>query len=47
MSKALQILAISHMFPTVRSGQYGAFICREAQVLQRHEIEYDERYLWE
>jgi len=37
--KTLRILAISHMFPTVRAGQYGAFICREAQSLRPHEIE--------
>ncbi len=39
MSKTLRILAISHMFPTVRAGQYGAFICREAQFLRPHGIE--------
>lgn len=39
MSKTLRILALSHMFPTVRAGQYGAFICREAQFLRPHEIE--------
>ena len=37
--KKLRILAISHMFPTLHSRQYGAFICREAQYLQPHEIE--------
>ncbi len=37
--KKLRILAISHMFPTLCSGQYGAFICREAQYLRPHEIE--------
>ena len=37
--KTLRILAISHMFPTMRSGQYGAFICREAQDLRPHGIE--------
>ena len=37
--KTLRILAISHMFPTARSGQYGAFICREAQYLRPHGIE--------
>jgi glycosyltransferase involved in cell wall biosynthesis len=37
--KTLRILAISHMFPTRRSAQYGAFICREAQDLRRHGIE--------
>jgi teichuronic acid biosynthesis glycosyltransferase TuaC len=35
----LRILAISHMFPTAASGQYGVFICREAQCLRRHGIE--------
>ncbi|MCX5647199.1 MAG: glycosyltransferase family 4 protein [Phycisphaerae bacterium] len=39
MPKTLRILAISHMFPTRRSGQYGAFICREAQDLRPHGIE--------
>jgi glycosyltransferase involved in cell wall biosynthesis len=39
MSKTLRILAISHMFPTVHAGQYGAFICREAQSLRPYEIE--------
>jgi glycosyltransferase involved in cell wall biosynthesis len=39
MSKTLRILALSHMFPTVRAGQYGAFICREAQFLRPHGIE--------
>ncbi len=37
--KKLRILAVSHMFPTLRSRQYGAFICREAQHLRPHEIE--------
>ncbi len=37
--KKLRILAISHMFPTRCSRQYGAFICREAQYLRPHEIE--------
>ncbi len=37
--KKLRILAISHMFPTLCSRQYGAFICREAQYLRPHEIE--------
>jgi hypothetical protein len=37
--KKLRILAISHMFPTKRSGQYGAFLCREAQDLRPHNIE--------
>jgi glycosyltransferase involved in cell wall biosynthesis len=37
--KTLRILTISHMFPTVRSGQYGAFVCREAQDLRPHGIE--------
>lgn len=37
--KTLRILTISHMFPTKRSGQYGAFICREAQDLRPHGIE--------
>ncbi len=37
--KKLRILAISHMFPTRCSPQYGAFICREAQHLRPHEIE--------
>jgi teichuronic acid biosynthesis glycosyltransferase TuaC len=37
----LRILALSHMFPTVHAGQYGAFICREAQSLRPHEIECD------
>ena len=27
------------MFPTLRSRQYGAFICREAEHLRPHEIE--------
>ncbi len=39
--KMLRILALSHMFPTVRAGQYGAFICRQAQFLRPHEIECD------
>ena len=39
MVKTLRILTISHMFPTVRSGQYGAFICREALYLRPHGIE--------
>ena len=39
MRKTLRILALSHMFPTVRAGQHGAFICREAQFLRPHEIE--------
>jgi len=38
MSK-LRILAISHMFPTAGSGQYGVFICREAQCLRPYGIE--------
>jgi len=37
--KELRILTISHMFPTKRSGQYGAFLCREAQHLRQHNIE--------
>lgn len=37
--RKLHILAISHMFPTVASGQYGVFICREARDLGRHDIE--------
>ncbi len=37
--KKLRILAISHMFSTLYSRQYGAFICREAQYLRPHEIE--------
>ena len=41
MSKTLRVLAISHMFPTARSGQYGAFLCREAQYLRPHQIECD------
>jgi teichuronic acid biosynthesis glycosyltransferase TuaC len=39
MSKTLRILAVSHMFPTRHSAQYGVFICREAQDLQPHGIE--------
>jgi teichuronic acid biosynthesis glycosyltransferase TuaC len=39
MMKTLRILALSHMFPTVHAGQYGAFICREAQSLRPHAIE--------
>jgi glycosyltransferase involved in cell wall biosynthesis len=39
MSKTLRILALSHMFPTVHSAQYGAFICREAEALRQHDIE--------
>ena len=39
MSKTLRILTISHMFPTRCSGQYGAFICREAQYLRPYGIE--------
>ncbi len=35
----LRILAISHMFPTAASGQYGVFICREAQCLRKYDIE--------
>jgi len=35
----LRILAISHMFPTAQSRQYGVFICREAEHLWRHDIE--------
>jgi teichuronic acid biosynthesis glycosyltransferase TuaC len=38
--KKLRILALSHMFPTRRSGQYGIFICREAQALQPYGIEF-------
>jgi teichuronic acid biosynthesis glycosyltransferase TuaC len=38
MSK-LRILMVSHMFPTAGSGQYGVFICREAQCLRRYGIE--------
>jgi teichuronic acid biosynthesis glycosyltransferase TuaC len=38
--KKLRILAISHMFPTMRSRQYGAFIVREAQDLGLHDIEF-------
>ncbi len=34
-----RILAISHMFPTTASGQYGVFICREAQCLRKYGIE--------
>jgi teichuronic acid biosynthesis glycosyltransferase TuaC len=37
--KKLRILTISHMFPTVRSAQYGVFICREAQSLRPYGIE--------
>ena len=37
--KKLRILAISHMFPTAGSGQYGVFICREAQDLAAYGIE--------
>ena len=39
--KTLRILALSHMFPTVRARQYGAFICRQAQFLRPHGIECD------
>jgi glycosyltransferase involved in cell wall biosynthesis len=39
MTKALRILTISHMFPTMRSAEYGAFICREAHDLRGHNIE--------
>jgi teichuronic acid biosynthesis glycosyltransferase TuaC len=39
MMKTLRILALSHMFPTVRAGQYGVFICRQAHFLQPHDIE--------
>lgn len=35
----LRILAISHMFPSALSAQYGVFICREAEYLRRHRIE--------
>jgi teichuronic acid biosynthesis glycosyltransferase TuaC len=41
MTKTLRILAISHMFPTARSAQYGAFICRQVQYLRPHGIECD------
>jgi glycosyltransferase involved in cell wall biosynthesis len=37
--KRLRILAISHMFPTAGSGQYGVFICREARDLGKYGIE--------
>jgi glycosyltransferase involved in cell wall biosynthesis len=37
--KKLRILAISHMFPTAESGQYGVFICREARDLAAYGIE--------
>ncbi len=37
--KTLRILTVSHMFPTVESGQYGIYICREAQYLRPHDIE--------
>jgi len=37
--KTLRILTISHMFPTAESGQYGIYICREAQYLRPHNIE--------
>jgi len=37
--RKLRILAISHMFPTAQSRQYGVFICREAEYLWRHDIE--------
>jgi teichuronic acid biosynthesis glycosyltransferase TuaC len=36
----LRLLAISHMFPTASSGQYGVFICREAQCLRKYGIEF-------
>jgi len=39
IAKTLRILAISHMFPTVGSGQYGAFVCREVLYLRQHGIE--------
>jgi len=37
--RMLRILAISHMFPTAGSGQYGVFICREAKCLRKYNIE--------
>ena len=37
--KKLRILAISHMFPSVRSRRHGVFICREAEVLRSFGIE--------
>jgi teichuronic acid biosynthesis glycosyltransferase TuaC len=37
--KKLRILTLSHMFPTLRHRQYGIFICREAQDLQRYGVE--------
>jgi glycosyltransferase involved in cell wall biosynthesis len=37
--RKLRILAISHMFPTALSRQYGVFICREAEHLRRHDVE--------
>jgi teichuronic acid biosynthesis glycosyltransferase TuaC len=39
MPTTLRILTISHMFPTRRSGHYGAYICREAELLRPHGIE--------
>jgi glycosyltransferase involved in cell wall biosynthesis len=38
-TKTLRVLTISHMFPTRRSAQYGAFLCREVQDLRQHNIE--------
>ncbi len=35
----LRVLAISHMFPAVRSERHGIFICREAQHLRRYGVE--------
>lgn len=35
----LRVLTISHMFPTARSAQYGAFLCRQVRYLQPHGIE--------
>lgn len=37
--RKLRILAISHMFPTASSGQYGIFLCREARDLSKYGVE--------
>lgn len=36
----MQILAISHMFPSAHAPQHGIYICREAQYLRKHGIEF-------